>query len=206
MGDINLEDKSYDTAPKSHTKMLTGFDIKLANNEKEIHVDLSNYIPKNKSDAEINQERENIYKAYQVAVEHSPEQAKKTFGELAKQFDEGISWRAPDQELAHYVNTHVLNMQGNPNVELRDKVSPEKYGEALLRLHEDRALGPLKHGGPLKDGEVLVPELSQSKLQELAATIMQNKELSIDQKRSLANLVASNVNDKVVSTAEYQLG
>lgn len=198
--EIKLADKNYDTDSKSNTKLLTGFDIKLAGGEKEVHVDLSNYIPKNKSNAEINQVREDIYTAYQTAIDKNPNHAKKTFEKIAEKFDEGISWRSPDQDLPHHVNTHVLSMQGKPNIENLDKLSPDKYGEAFLRLHEDRALSPLRHG------ETVAPRVSQSNLQELAANIMQNKALSTDQKHTLANLVASNVNDKVLSTAEYQIG
>jgi hypothetical protein len=198
--EIMLADKNYETDSKSNAKMLTGFDIKLANNQKEIHVDLSNYIPKNKSNAEINQIREEIYTSYQAAIDKSPSHEKNIFEKLAEKFDEGISWRSPDQDIPHHVNTHVLYMQGKPNIEYLKKFGPENYGEAFMELHKIRVRGQESYV------EIADPKMSQSNLQELAASFMQSKELSTDQKHTLANLVASNVNDKVLSTAEHQIG
>ncbi|MFA7351234.1 MAG: hypothetical protein WC009_10760 [Methylotenera sp.] len=176
-----LANKDYD----STTKILTGFDINLGDNQKPLHIDLSHYSPKDKSPEETQKIREDFYDVYQSAINRNPDKAEITFKKIAESFPDGISWRSPDQELNHLINSHVLSMQGVPNLGV---IASKSFGEAFMRIHNDRADSPLRHG------DVDIPKSKLVDLKTLSETINQNDYFTKNQKQSLNQLIAENFN------------
>lgn len=178
---LALAKKNYEPI----TKMLSGFDINLGENQKSLRIDLSGYQPKGKSPEETQKIREDFYDVYQSAINRNPEKAEITFKKIAQIFPDGISWRAPDQESNHFINSHALSMQGVPNLGV---IASQRFGEAFMRIHNDRA------NSPLKNSEIDVPKVGLVNLKNLSVTVNQNEFFTANQKQSLNQFIAENLN------------
>ncbi len=192
---LTLANKDYDAT----SKLLTGFDINLGNNQKPLHIDLKNYFPDSKSLQEIQQIRENFYDVYQSAINRNPEHAEKSFEKTAQVFPDGISWLAPGQELKLHPNAHTLSMQGVENLGV---IASKGYGEAFIRMHDDRA------DMQFKNREIDNLKVTLLNLQGVAATINQGEYFTEDQKDSLNKFITGNLNPKenLHTVLDVQLG
>lgn len=192
---LTLANKDYDAT----SKLLTGFDINLGNNQKSLHVDLKNYFPDSKSLQETQQIRENFYDVYQSAINRNPEHAERSFDKTAQAFPDGISWLAPGQELKQHSNTHVLNMQGVENLGV---IASKGYGDAFIRMHDDRA------DMQLRNRDIDNSKATLLNLQGIAATINQGEYFTEGQKDSLNKFIAGNLNPKenLHTVLDVQLG
>lgn len=180
---IELTNKDFD----SKTNMLNGFDIELSKSNQKLHVDLTNYLPQGKSDAEVQQVRNDFYDMYQHAIKNNPERAEITLSKLAKDFPDGISWRDSSQAVEKSISSDTLNMQGKPNLGV---IASPSIGEAFFRLHADRATSPLNNSQ--SDNTLMT-------LKDVAITINKNIDFSQDQKYFLNNIIAERLNQTAMN-------
>ncbi len=189
MDSISLINKNYDESNNS----LTGFDIVF--NKERIHVDLSNYQLKSKSESEVRQIREDIYNAYQMAINSDYPSKEALLMTIAKDFPDGIAWISPEQKNEKYINTDVLHMQGIPN---RSFVDIKGYGEAFLKLHEWRSSSQ-KHEVQLES------DAGNTSLSEAISIIEKNGNLSNEQTRTLNYLIAESINMQLTQQQSNEL-
>ena len=168
--------------------LLQGFDINMGPNEKPLHIDLQNYSPQGKTPAETKQLREDFSDVYQSTIQRNPEDAERSFKKISQLFPQGISWRAPEQALSEHINTNVLQMQGVPNIGV---IASKKYSQAFLRLHDDRANSPLKHG---ETGLDSFTGITLESMQGAGAAINNGTYFTTEQKEQLNRMMANNIN------------
>lgn len=183
MNTISLENKSYDKPSKA----LTGFDIVF--DKERIHVDLSNYFPVSKTESEVRQIREDIYKTYQIAMTSNYHSKDVLLMSIAKNFPDGITWISPGQKEEQYINTNLLHMQGRPDMSFSNGA---RYGEAFLELHDLRSSSQKNNIKPCAD-------YGNTKLAEAMSIGDNNAHLSNAQMHTLSCLIAENINKKLHS-------
>jgi signal transduction histidine kinase len=77
-------------------------------------------------------------------------------------------------------------MKGVPNLGV---IASQSFGEAFMRMHNDRANSPLRHG------DVDIPKSKLVDLKNLSETINQDDYFTTNQKQSINQLIAENLNN-----------
>lgn len=181
MDDVSLINKNYDQTSMA----LTGFDI--AFDKQCIHVDLSSYQPESKTDNEVKQIRDDIYRTYQIAMASNHPSKVALLINLARNFPEGITWKSSEQIEEKCTNTNLLHMQGRPDMSFADD---EGYGETFIKLHEWR----ISSQNHCSESDAY---LGKTKLAEAISIIENNAHLSDEQMHMLNSLIAESINKKL---------
>lgn len=181
---VAVAGKQYD----AQTRMLNGFDIQVEGRDKPLHVDVSHYSPKGKTEEETRQLREDIYSMYDFGIKRNPETAEKYLQKVAEKFPEGVTWHESGERSSPEGKT--LRINGSPDLHV---ITTQKSGEHFFELHAEASIVPPK---------LQVSELDHNSLQGASAAINHGEHFTDTQKSRLNSMLAESLTKQGFSVAE----